>query len=208
MFHRSRSSANELALSRYAPWMIASAATLLWLHAFGLFYEGFVSDHYFALLTAPFADRPAAERAYARLPAAASAQARAASAERLVDADPTDPRSWTAVAYEDWLAHGRLTPIGAEALDRSYTVSFFDRRIAVWRVAFALDNWTDIAPRVRRDVLLEARLALSDPGLAEALKPHLKTARSPSGRLAAALLAAEAAHQPPPNLAGAAASGG
>jgi hypothetical protein len=175
---------------RWKSWAVAALAGLLALYALGLLYEGFVGGRYSGALTWPLVDKTAAERAYDRLPPGAAPAERAAAAERLIEADPANPESWTAVAYADWGAHGQLTQKGLEALDHSYAVSFFDRPGAVWRVGFALENWADLTPQIRQDVLKEAAIALQDPHLTTPMKARLAAIRSPEGRLAAQLLLA------------------
>jgi hypothetical protein len=175
---------------RWKSWAVAVAAGLLALYALGLLYEGFASGRYSGALTYPFIDKTAAERAYDRLPPGAPPPERAAAAERLIQADPANPESWTAVAFADRETHGRLTAKGLEALDHSYAVSFFDRPGAVWRVSFALENWADLTPQIRQDVLKEANITLNDPHLVTPMKAHLATIHSPEGRLAAQLLLA------------------
>ncbi|HZC16320.1 MAG TPA: hypothetical protein VE309_06130 [Caulobacteraceae bacterium] len=175
-------------LKSWKAWVVAAVALLLAFYSLGLLYEGFVSDHYSGVFTFPLVDKISAERAYGRLPATTPTAERAAAAQRLIEADPTNPESWTAVAYADWLAHGRLSAKGVEALDHSYAVSFFDRPGAVWRVDFALENWADMTPHIRQDALEEARVALKDPDLGPVMATHLKAIRSPEGRLAGLLL--------------------
>jgi hypothetical protein len=168
--------------------IFASIAALLSAYSLGLAYEGFVANRYASVLTFPLIDKAAAQRAYARLPPNASAAARQAGALRLVQADPTNPQSWTAVAYADWIKSRRLSSTGVEALDHSYMFSFFDRRGAVWRVGFALENWGALTPQLRQEVIAEARVARNDPVLGPELAKRLGAVRDPAGRLAAAML--------------------
>jgi hypothetical protein len=177
-------------LKNWKAWIIGSAAAALSLYSVGLLYEGFVSDRYSGVLTYPFKDKPAAERAFDRLPSDAAASRRAAAARLLVEADPVNPESWNAVAYADWLAHGGLSADGVRALDHSYAVSFFDRPQAVWRVAFAVENWAGLTPEIRKDAIAEARVVLQDPKLGPELRVRLQAVQSPSGRLAAVLILA------------------
>jgi hypothetical protein len=179
------------ALKAFKVWSIAVIAALLSAYSIALLYEGFISDHYSGFWTYPFVDKPAAERAYDRLPANASGAERTAAAQRLVMGDPANPESWAAVAYADYVTNGRLTPKGVLALDHSYAVSFFDRRGAVWRINFALENWVALSPDLRKQVLTEAGVALKDSYLRPELKPRLLKIRSPEGRLAALLLLAQ-----------------
>jgi hypothetical protein len=182
----------QRAVSRRAavPWLIAALAGAASLYAAGLLYEGFFAESYSGLLTGPFVDRAAAERAYGRLPADTPAAMRAAASARLTAGDPANPESWTAVAYADWRAHGQLTPTAIAALDHSYAMGFFDRQDAIWRVTFALQHWDAVTPQIRQDALAEARAALADRDLGPILRYDLKSVRNPAGRLAAALLIA------------------
>ena len=166
-------------------WVVAAAASALSLYSIGLIYEGYFASGYSGFLTAPLIDRPAAERAFTKLPATATAAQRSVATERLLRADPANPESWGAAAYSDYAEHGRLTPVGVEALDRSYLMGFFDRQIAVWRVTFALDHWDQLGSRTRRDATLEAKFALKDPTLGPQLRQRLRTVTNPAGRLAA-----------------------
>ena len=84
-----------------------------------------------------------------------------------------------------------MSPAAMEALDHSYTVSFFDRQGAIWRVGYALENWPALPPALREDVLTEARVALRDPLLAPKLKRRLAQVRSPAGQLAVVLILAQ-----------------
>jgi hypothetical protein len=171
-------------------WTVGTFSGLLAVYSIGLLYEGFISDRYSGVLTYPFADRPAAERAYDRLPADASLAERAPAAERLVKADPANPESWNAVAYTDWLSRRSLSPAGVQALDRSYATSFFDRPQAVWRVTFAVENWASLTPELRQDVMAEAKVALHDENLGPQLRARLGSVSGSDARLAAALILA------------------
>jgi len=112
-------------------WAIGVSSALLAAYGAGLFYEGYVADHYSGALTFPFVDRAAAERAYGALPQTAPLASREAAAARLLKADPASARSWALASYMDWLEHGRhLTPAGVAALDRSYTMSRSEPRPA------------------------------------------------------------------------------
>jgi len=104
--------------------------------------------------------------------------------------DPTNPEAWNAIAYVDREAHGRLSPEGVSALDHSYAVSFFARRVAVWRVTFALQNWDALTTQTRSDAIREATLSLHDPYLAPQMRQSLHSITNPAGRLAALLLLA------------------
>ena len=177
-------------MSNTRAWIVASVSALGAAYCVGLLYEGYAADHYSNLLTAPFVDKPAAERAYNRLATNAPTAVRGAAAQRLVEGDPANPESWTALAYVDWLQHGALTPAGVAALDRSYQITFFEPEGAVWRIGFALDNWTALTPALRQQVLAESREALRDPLVAPQLKTRLSRVRTAEGQLAATMILA------------------
>lgn len=168
------------------------ASALLFAYSIGLLYEGWICHGCASTLTFPFGDDAAAERAYADLPATASAAARSAAAWRIARSEPANPEGWSAVADADARAHNRLTAAGLQALDHAYAVSFFDRPTAVWRIGFAYDHWSQLTPELRKDARAEALAALTDPGLTDEAKARLKAVSDPAGRLQAAILVAEA----------------
>lgn len=171
--------------------LIAALSVALAVYSAALLYEGFLSGRYSGLVTFPFVDEAAAERAYDRLPTDAPIASRQIAAQRLIQADPANPESWNAIAYTDWLAHGRtLGPVGVQALGRSYAIGFFDRQQAVWRVAFAVENWASLTPDLRQKVMTEARLALHDGTLGPPLRERLQRTQSDAGQVAAAALLA------------------
>lgn len=172
-------------------WSLIIACLALAAYSFGLVYEGFIADHYFGFFSYPFIDEPAAWRTYQRLPANARAAEREIAARRLIEADPTNPDSWAAISYVEFLKAGAMSPKAIEALDHSYAVSFFDRQGGVWRIGFALEHWRDLPPSLRKDVLTEAQVAAKDPVLAPKLKARLQQVQSPEGRLAAFLILAQ-----------------
>jgi hypothetical protein len=169
-------------------WSLIAICLVLAVWSFGLLYEGFIADHYSGLFTYPFIDKPAAERAYQRLPTSATVAERELAARRLIEADPTNPDSWNAVSYVEFLKAGGMSPKAIEALDHSYAVSFFDRPGAVWRIGYALENWAALPPSLRQDVLTEARVALKDPVLGPRLRARLNDIRDPAGRLASLMI--------------------
>lgn len=178
-------------MSNTRAWIVAAASALGAAYCVGLLYEGFAADRYANLLTAPFVDKPAAERAYNRLAMNAPTATRVDAARRLIEADPANPESWTAVAYADWMQQRHaLSPTGLAALDRSYEITFFEPEGAVWRIGFALDNWTALTPTLRQQVLAEAREALRDPLVAPQLKARLAHVSGAEGQLAATLILA------------------
>jgi hypothetical protein len=173
-------------------WRLIAVCLLLATWSFGLVYEGFIADHYSGLFTFPFVDEPAAERAYQRLPSDAPIAERETAARRLIQADPTNPDSWNAVSYVEFLKSGGvMSPKAIEALDHSYAVSFFDRTGGVWRIGFALENWAALPADLRKDVLVEAGVMLKDPVLGPRLRARLAQVQDPAGRLAAVMVLAQ-----------------
>jgi len=170
-------------------WAIGVSSAVLAAYGAGLLYEGYIARDYSGALTFPFVDRAAAERAYDTLPAAAPLATRQAAAARLLRADPANASSWVLVSYMDWLGHGHhLTPVGLEALDRSYTMNPFDHAIAPWRINFALENWDSLSPDQRQTVAAEMNwIFQNDLAAAIDLKARLKTIRNPYGRVVARL---------------------
>jgi hypothetical protein len=168
-------------------------ASALAIYAAGLLYEGFIADGYGGLLTLSLVDKMAAQRAYDGLSAGAPEAERASAAWRLARADPANPESWNALAYDDWLKNGRLTADGLRDLDHSYALTYLDGSGAVWRVGFALDHWSDLTPQLRLDVQAEALDALQQQDTNTALAERMRSVQDPAGRLASALIEAEAA---------------
>jgi hypothetical protein len=176
---------------RWKAWFVAAGALLGAAYAIALLYEGFLAPAYSSRMTAPLTDLAAAQSAYERLPAGASAPDRALAAARLIRADPANAASWMAVAYADRQTYGRLTSVGLTALDHSYALSMYAYGGAPWRICFALENWDRLTPSMRQDVLTEAQTTLKDRILAPRLRSALTRIANPSGRLAAVLLLAQ-----------------
>lgn len=170
-------------------WVVGVSSALLAIYGAGLFYEGYLAKGYSGVLTFPFADRSAAERAYNALPDNAPLATRGAAVDRLLKVDPANPRNWALASYVDWLAHGRqLSPAGAAAFDRSYTMSAVDPDAGPWRINFALENWDRLNASQRGEVVSEANwIFLHDYQTGLELKTRLKTIRNPAGRAMAKL---------------------
>jgi hypothetical protein len=179
---------SDMSPLNWKAWSLIAVCLSLAGYTFGLVYEGFIADHYSGILTFPFVDKPAAEHAYRRLPQNAPIAEREVAAQRLIESDPTNPNSWNAVSYVEFLKAGAMSPKALEALDHSYATSFFDRQGGVWRIGFALDNWSALPTSLRRDVLTEAGVALKDPLLGPELRARLRDIHTPEGRLAAAMM--------------------
>ena len=88
-----------MTLTNWKAWSLIAICLVLTADLSGLFYEGFLADHYAGVFTYPFIDRAAAERAYQQLPPNASMAERETAARRLIQADPTSPDSWNAISY-------------------------------------------------------------------------------------------------------------
>ena len=170
-------------------WAISVSSVVLAAYGAGLLYEGYIARDYSGALTFPFIDRAAAERAYDGLAPTAPLATREAAAARLLKADPANAASWALVSYMDWLGHGRhLTPVGLEALDRSYTVSPLDHGVGPWRINFALETWDQLSPEQRGLTAEEISwLFQHDMAAAADLKTRLPTIRNPYGRVFARL---------------------
>jgi hypothetical protein len=178
-------------MNRLLTGVIAATSVAAGAWSFGLLYEGFVARVYSSALVFPFTDTASAKRAYDALGGSAPAAAREAAAQRLIAADPANPASWSALSYAERLKDGQMSAAALAALDRSYTLSFFDRHEAIWRVGYALENWEALPPALREEVTAEAREALGDQALAPKLKLELAAIHDPAGRLAASLILAE-----------------
>jgi len=170
-------------------WAIGVSSAILAAYGAGLFFEGYIAKGYVGAMTFPFVDRPAAERAYDSLPVNAPFAVRQAAAARLLKANPASAESWALVSYMDWLAHGdRLTSVGLDGLDRSYTMSPYDHDVAPWRDNFALENWDSLTPPLRQAVTSEMNWVFQqDYVVALDLKARLKTVKNPAGRAFARL---------------------
>ena len=170
-------------------WVIGLSSALLAAYGAGLFYEGYVAKSYAGAMTFPFVDRSAAERAYNALPDNTPLAARGAAVDRLLKADPANPRNWALASYVDWLSHGRrLSPAGLAAFDRSYTMSPLDADAGPWRINFALENWDRLGASQRSAVVSEANwILLHDYQTSFDLKARLRTIRNPAGRAMAKL---------------------
>jgi hypothetical protein len=105
----------------------------------------------------------------------------------ILKARPADVETWLRLAYGDRLIHGRLTAEGANALDVSYSITPFAGPRAVWRVVFALDNWSAAPDRVKRDALEEIKIIKADPNTKWALRERAPGIKDINGRAAAAL---------------------
>jgi hypothetical protein len=117
----------------------------------------------------------------------AAAQGRAAVA--VLTASPANASGWMRLAYADRLKNGRLTDDGARAMEMSYVSTPYVYRQAPWRIAFALENWSNMTTEGRKEVLKEIALAHIDIGIWLELRAAVRSLpMDPSGRMTAALL--------------------
>ena len=172
-------------------WSLVTICLLLAAYSLGLGYEGFIANRYSEILTFPFVDAAAAERAYQSVREGASLAERETAARRLIEADPTSPDSWNAVSYAEYLKAGHMSPEALKALDHSYAASIFDRAGGVWRIGYAMEIWSFLSQSLRSEVITEAQTALKDPIQGPSLRARLQQVHNPEGRLAAILILAQ-----------------
>ena len=66
---------------------------------------------------------------------------------------PRQPVAWARLAYYDAAANGQLTSTGIEALETSVSqCGYCDKALLRWRLAFALDHWSEIPEPLRMDI--------------------------------------------------------
>lgn len=128
-------------------------------------------------------DRQASRLMESSSPAALDA-ARAASS-RALSLSPYDTSAALRLAYIDVLQSGRLTAVGEAHLAKSYQRVPLDQAVALWRLRFALENWSSIDPSTRVLVRREFDALLSTGLHRRALLNMLAQVESPSGRLVA-----------------------
>jgi hypothetical protein len=107
--------------------------------------------------------------------------AKAALAE--LAARPAVASGWMRLAYADPLEHGRLTDVGAHAMEMRYLLLPYAYHQAPWRIAFALDNWSSLTPDGRSQAQREIGITRRDPNLWPASRTAVAGAvRDASGR--------------------------
>jgi hypothetical protein len=168
--------------------LLAAGCAFGALYAAALLYEMDLSPAGCCALSWPSPDPVAAGR---RL-AAADPKGRNPAAQRqgaLVQlaAAPADADAWMQLAWADWLSHGVLTRAGARALDISYVLRPYAGGDTLWRVGFALDNWSGLTPETRHAVVGEVKLT------PQTLRNQISAmaaqgVRDPTGQAEAALL--------------------
>jgi len=171
--------------------LLTVAAGLGALYAAGLFYEVDFAPAGCCGLAWPGHDPAAAERlAAARDPRGLNAATQHDAAVAVLTARPAEPVAWVRLAYADWLASGGVMTAASErALDQSYQMAPYAFRQAPFRIAFALANWSGLAPDTRKAVLKEIQAARAQDQIwAEVRAVVRQTPMDPSGRLSAALM--------------------
>lgn len=140
----------------------------------------------------------AAERTFeAAKPSAAALDASEAASRAAIAQSPYDTNSWARLALIDRLRNGRLTAAGLKALSVSYDLAPLDRFVARWRIRFALENWQDLDPQVRRAAQNEALVFLKTPALAGTTRKDLGQISNPTGVMIAAFWLNQAAQGEP-----------
>jgi len=171
--------------------LLAVACGLSALYAAGLVYEMDFARPGCCGLSWPHPDTVAANR----WQAAADPQGRNTAIQRgsaltLLAAEPANAGAWMRLAWVDRLEHGRLTKVGASALDMSYALKLYGGNTdSPWRLGFALDNWSQLTPAGRQSAELEFRLIpRTAPGWFTLRRLSAGHVRDPAGRAEAARL--------------------
>jgi hypothetical protein len=141
-------------------------------------------------LTWPSSDPLQAEQAIqADDPKGVSPDLQDKAARAILAGRPGDASAWLRLAFADRRKHGRLTETGQYAFQTSYLVQPYAGELTPWRVAFALDNWSQLTGQTRLDAVQEMRIVKErDTGRLAPLKALAMGASDPGGRLAAVLL--------------------
>ena len=170
--------------------LLIVGAVLGALYAGGLFYEIDFAPAGCCGLTWPTPDPAAAERRVdAADPKGVNPAAQRQAALEVIAARPAEPSAWLRLAYADRLEHGRLTSVGARAVETSYLVSSYAGYLAPSRVGFALDNWSRLTQQGRAESVHEINIARTNPRLWRQMRIMAARRRQdPSGQMAAVLL--------------------
>ncbi|CAN5416648.1 hypothetical protein BH10PSE2_BH10PSE2_10000 [soil metagenome] len=99
--------------------------------------------------------------------------------------DPANATAWLRLAYLDSLNEGGLGPVGADALQRSYTVAPYGPDNTRWRLIFAFDHWQAIGAATRAKALEELNVALAAHVDFDDMPDSVG---DPAGRMAATLM--------------------
>jgi len=106
---------------------------------------------------------------------------------RAIAQHPYDIGAWLRIAYADGLGHRALTPKGIAALRRSYDLVAYDPDEASWRIAFALQHWTELPADLRAEVKAEAMAVGASWRHRARIVEVLRGVTNPAGRVTAAL---------------------
>lgn len=168
---------------------LAVGSALAAAYAAGLVYEIDFAPAGCCGLGWPSRDPAVAQRALiAADPASNDAKAQRRAALAFLAAAPADSTAWMRLAWSDRLEHGFLTPAGVQALAASYLVQPYAGGQTVWRVGFALDNWSRLDPEAREGALREIRIVRADPDHWRGMRAAIRSPQDPGGRAEAALL--------------------
>lgn len=174
----------------HAPRIALIAATaIVALYGAGLYFEQNIAGPSCCGLTWPTPDPAQAERLMVNEdPKGSIAAVQRRVAVSLLAARPMESNAWLRLAYADRLNNGHLTDAGRHAVEMSYLVLPFASSQTPWRLDFAFENWGELSPQSRKDVIAEVGIAKNDPEILNALTTAAGRVHNPSGRLAAGLL--------------------
>jgi hypothetical protein len=170
---------------------LIAATAIAALYGAGFYYEQNLAGPHCCGLTWPTPDPAQTERLMAKDdPKGAAPIVQRSTAVAVLAARPMESGAWLRLAYADRLQHGQLTDEGRHALEMSYLILPFAGPQAPWRVSFAFDNWTALAPQARKDVVAEIGIIKTDWRILAAARTMIAKIQNPSGKLAASLLLA------------------
>jgi hypothetical protein len=171
--------------------LLAAACGLAALYAAGLVYEMDFARPGCCGLAWPHPDSVAVERWQAAAdPRGGNPVLQRGAALTLLAAQPADANAWMRLAWADRARSGRLTKVGASALDMSYAVKVYGGNIDTpWRLGFALDNWSQLTPSGRRSAEQEFGLMPhTSPAWFAMRRLAARNVRDPAGRTEAGRL--------------------
>lgn len=118
------------------------------------------------------------------LPPAADRREAVALSRDAISQYPYDTAALLRLAYVDELDHGRLSPEGLGYLRRSYDLVPCDPVMGLWRIRFALENFSALTPDLRKSVAGEVRTMWGSPRKREGdLRTVAAQLRDPVGRI-------------------------
>jgi hypothetical protein len=126
-------------------------------------------------------------------PSPADVRLAEAAARRALAIAPTHAAAWLDLAYIDRLRHGRLTPAGVAALQRSYDFEPLGPDVSPWRIRFTHEHWTEVGPELRRQAIKETESLWTAAGGAETLSAMPARITDGPGRMALTLTVARLA---------------